>query len=394
MAALAPYVALWNSPFPTGCPATARPEWNASWTSDFRITTNYNNASFNGPQIATFYEFGLYPSFDTRGCEQGDWNCSTAKEINNGLPQAVDMSAHLQAARRDIERLLPDPAWDGVAAIDWESWWPSWEANSYNEYQIYRNRSVELVRSQHPSWSLPQLEAQAQTDWEVGARGLFLESLALAKKLRPHGVWGWYNYAHCAGSCNAAQGRCSASGEAWNDDLAWLYDETSALFPSIYLLYGNATAVTNETVAKNRDYVDCQLAEARRVATAAAARTSKPAQPMYAYSWSDYYCLYNDTLRAADAETDFARPAEWGAAGVLVWGSSNDVAVASQCAAIGPFIEETLGPTVKRAVQGAAQCSAQRCSSHGRCVNMSAAARACSCYAGWVGAACSQQHAS
>jgi hyaluronoglucosaminidase len=425
----APYVALWNSPFPLGCPAAAQPTWNASWTSEFHIETNYKNASFNGPAIATFYEFGLYPMFDTRGCAAGDWNCSSAEVINGGLPQAVDMQAHLQAAQKDIEALLPDPLWNGVASIDWENWWPSWRMNGYDEYQIYQNRSIERVRAQHPGWALAKLTEQARRDWEGGARALFLESLALAKKLRPHGVWGWYNYAHCSSSCasfGAAGGR-RCSGEAWNDELTWLYDQTTALFPSIYLIYGNATATTNTTIAMNREYVDCQLSEAKRVARAAATRTSKAEQPIYAYAWEDYYCLYNDSLRQADAESEFLRPAEWGVAGVLLWGSSNDVATAGQCRAIGPYIQSTLGPTVKRAVDAATRCSAVRCSSHGRCVNASLAvgmtdedglrlaerspgrrpeldletrggsgalpidaeAGSCACYPGWTGTACS-----
>ncbi|MBT7204788.1 MAG: hypothetical protein HN867_15100, partial [Deltaproteobacteria bacterium] len=34
--------------------------------------------------------------------------------------------------RQDIEKLFPDPEWDGVANVDWEAWKPIYKANRYS----------------------------------------------------------------------------------------------------------------------------------------------------------------------------------------------------------------------------------------------------------------------
>ena len=141
------YSVLWNSPWPLECavPPPALPDW-----ARYNISTNAK-AAFNGATIATLYEdTGLFPTFTGMGpggaCADGDWNCTKATALNGGLPQLVNMSAHLAKVADDIERWLPDPHWSGVANIDYEAWAPDWESNKYLEYWIYVNRSEELVR--------------------------------------------------------------------------------------------------------------------------------------------------------------------------------------------------------------------------------------------------------
>ena len=142
----------------------------------------------------------------------------------------------------------------GGGSQDWEAWNPDWDVNSYAEYQIYQNRSIELVLSQHPGWSVAEATPVAKQQFEAAAKALWLETLALAKALRPHGKWGWYNFAHCMSGCSmlplphttadsdaaavAPLGSCkpAATPEAdYNTRMMWLYTEVTALFPSIYL---------------------------------------------------------------------------------------------------------------------------------------------------------------
>ena len=73
----------------------------------------------------------------------------------------------------------------------------------------------------------------------VGLRGVYstcihavpsmIATAAFCKRLRPHGVWGWYNYPVDAWSATLTE-------------LTWLFDEVTALFPSIYLVSRNASA--------------------------------------------------------------------------------------------------------------------------------------------------------
>jgi hypothetical protein len=51
--------------------------------------------------------------------------------------------------------LIPG-GWLHQANLDWEAWNPDWDVNGYAEYQIYQNRSIELVLSQHPTWSIDE----------------------------------------------------------------------------------------------------------------------------------------------------------------------------------------------------------------------------------------------
>ena len=69
--------------------------------------------------------------------------------------QSVDLSEHLCKARIDIINKIPDQNFKGLAVIDWEPWRPLWETN-WNKKRIYKVRSVELVKSRYPQWSLNQ----------------------------------------------------------------------------------------------------------------------------------------------------------------------------------------------------------------------------------------------
>ena len=56
-----------------------------------------------------------------------DWNCTAPSNCTaqfGGLPQLTNLTAHLAQLTVDIEAILPDPNWAGVANIDWEAWKP------------------------------------------------------------------------------------------------------------------------------------------------------------------------------------------------------------------------------------------------------------------------------
>ena len=97
----------------------------------------------------------------------------------------------------------------------------------------------------------------AKEQFEAAAKALWLETLALAKALRPHGKWGWYNFAHCMSGCSmlplphttadsdaaavAPLGSCkpAATPEAdYNTRMMWLYTEVG-----LTMLYFNCVAI-------------------------------------------------------------------------------------------------------------------------------------------------------
>ena len=100
-------------------------------------------------------------------------------------------------------------------------------------------------------------------------------------------------------------------------------------------------------------------------------------------------------MSAADVETTLVRPATvWGLAGTIIWGDSSDCENATRCGD-GPgsqsaFLNNTLGPALRRAADAADACASQRCSAHGRCWGEGAAA-ACDCDRGWSGWNCTRR---
>lgn len=220
-------------------------------------------------------EAGNFPHFtgmQATGTAGQNWNCTVPDNctaVYGGLPQLTNLTAHLAQLQTDIETILPDKDWSGVANIDWEAWKPDWKQNTYNEYWIYINRSVALVQQQHPEWPPAKQAAQAERDFTSAAQTFWGESILLARKIRPGGKWGWYNF----------PGEASAP---LDDDMMWLFDNVNALFPSIYLESADAD--------KNIKRVDTQLAEARRIRDKVSATTGRHTAdlPIYTFTWMDY----------------------------------------------------------------------------------------------------------
>eukprot|EP01050_Picozoa_sp_SAG11_P036962 SAG11_NODE_14335_length_616_cov_0.996132_1_plen_156_part_10 len=131
-AAALPYEILWNSPWPSECadnppprggddpskPVDPLPDWS-SWSIR---TNNGSQADYNGETVATLYahDTGLYPQIlGSCGPESPhtDYNCSVGPDgalrtmVNGGIPQLLNMSAHLEKWAADVVRILPDPGW-------------------------------------------------------------------------------------------------------------------------------------------------------------------------------------------------------------------------------------------------------------------------------------------
>jgi hypothetical protein len=332
-----PYEVLWNSPWPAECADNPPPRGGndpskpvdplPNWTSFGIITNNHSEADYNGETVATLYahDTGLYPEIlGTCGPEgpNTNYNCSVGPDgtprtmVNGGIPQLLNLTAHLEKWAADIVRILPDPNWGGVANLDWEAWNPDWEVNGFAEYQIYQNRSIELVLSQHPSWTVDEATPVAKEQFEASTKALWLKTLALAKALRPHGKWGWYNFAHCMQGCSmlplhgdsdlldAPLGSCKPAATLsadYNTRMMWLYTEVTALFPSIYLpcpppshhaasVPGWCTASTPagkwNASLRNIALVDCQMDAARYTAAAVEAATGVRPE-IFAFGWMD-----------------------------------------------------------------------------------------------------------
>nr|XP_012323239.1 hyaluronidase-1 isoform X2 [Aotus nancymaae] len=305
--------------------------WNANtqWCLDrhgvdvdvsvFDVVANPGQ-TFRGPDMTIFYssQLGTYPYYTPTG-----------EPVFGGLPQNASLTAHLARTFQDILAAMPTSDFSGLAVIDWEAWRPRWAFN-WDTKDIYRQRSRALVQAQHPEWPASQVEAVAQDQFQGAARAWMAGTLQLGQALRPRGLWGFYGFPECYNydflSPNYT-GECPSGIRAQNDQLGWLWGQSRALYPSIYM------PAVLEGTGKSQMYVQHRVGEAFRVASAAGA----PNLPVLPYV-QIFYDMTNHFL-----------PLE-------------------SCQAIKEYVDTTLGPFILNVTNGALLCSHALCSGHGRCV--------------------------
>lgn len=165
--------------------------------------------------------------------------------------------------------------------FDFEDWTPVWAQNigsgSWHS-SVYQTASEELVKAAHPTWNSSQVYAAAKQEFEAAALNFMVQTLKVVKELRPNAKTGFYG---CAVLGVARLGRalpgctvrptthanprptrrrlpanpiepcayehtdhpecgynCPIFGDIYraeNDAIQALWDESTALFPSIYL---------------------------------------------------------------------------------------------------------------------------------------------------------------
>ena len=93
--------------------------------------------------------------------------------------------------------------------------------------------SMELVKQKHPLWPDSLVEDIARVEFETAAREFMEETLLLVQKLRPKSLWGFYGFPNCYNEKDAEN--CKQVTMKYNDQISWLFEWSSVLFPSIYL---------------------------------------------------------------------------------------------------------------------------------------------------------------
>ncbi|XP_061923636.1 hyaluronidase-1 [Entelurus aequoreus] len=340
---LLPFRTVWNAPS-----ADCLSKYNVDLDlGTFSIGQN-QNLTFMGENITIFYseKLGLYPRY------------SQGKAVYGGVPQNASLDDHLSVARENISACIPDKDFQGLAVVDWESWRPVWERN-WDTKQVYWEGSKTLVRSRYPNLKPAQVDALAQADFEAAARKFMEETLKLGQKERPGGLWGFYGFPDCYNSYKNTNysGKCSAVESGRNDQLAWLWNVSSALYPDIYLslaLRGLGKEVSL--------YAHHRVLEAMRVG----AQASRYARPVIPYACIVYtYSL--EFLSQEHLIYTIGESAALGSAGVVLWGNNNLSRSKATCDAVKWYVDNTLGPYLVNVTSAAILCSQAVCSSRGRC---------------------------
>lgn len=227
-------------------------------------------------------------------------------------PEYVDMEAHLAALRTGIDRYLP-PDFDGLAILDYEGY----PLSLYNKnYSAIREPRIEAVLRQQPSLSREQALAVADAAYQPAVRRFFLESLDLAKQMRPNAKWGYY-------SLVAADRNAPATEEtrALNDRSTWLWDRVDVICPYSYTGYFELDPEHERIETLMRD----KAQEAVRLSRDVESRTGRR-PPVYPYVSirTVYWGLseYEGSWATAPQVRNFLTAArDGGADGVVLWQS-------------------------------------------------------------------------
>uniref|UniRef100_A0A8C4T5R1 Hyaluronidase n=1 Tax=Erpetoichthys calabaricus TaxID=27687 RepID=A0A8C4T5R1_ERPCA len=326
-----------------------------------------------GQQLAIFYNsrLGLYPYYNSQN-----------QSVNGGIPQAGSLSNHLAQMPVGLNKYIPDAQSPGLAVIDWESWNPLWNLN-FGAKAIYQTNSINLVKSANPSWSQSQLTQQAKQDFEKAAREFMQQTLITAENLCPNRLWGFYLFPDCynylnIGNQQSYTGVCTSNGIAESNQLGWLWQQSTALYPSIYLNQLLASTEGARQFVRNRV----------KLAMSVASNVSGLALPCYFHFQTDLIYTIGESVAL-------------GVAGVVLWGGTTD---ASVCKLFQSNLQGALGQYLLNVSTAAEQCSKTLCNGNGRCVRLNSDSNTylhlnpntgfqanfrCQCYNPYSGTSCS-----
>ncbi|XP_016519404.1 hyaluronidase-3 [Poecilia formosa] len=396
-----PFVVVWNMPT-----ANCQKRHNVHLDlQDFGIVENQRQR-FQGQNMTIFYRnrLGNYPYISHDG-----------REVNGGIPQLGDLASHLSLVEVQLDVLLR-PGFSGVGVIDWEEWLPLWE-NNFGSKMEYRRLSKQLVRQERLDLSEQDVKLLAQQEFEESARMFMEETLRLVVRRRPGGFWGFYGFPSCYNKNKRKRdktytGRCHSGTKQKNDRLSWLWAQSTALYPSIYLPQRLAGSTDAALMIRHR------LLEALRVAlTWRHGNSNNQAIPVLPYARLAFTHTLN-FLNETDLEHTIGESVSLGAAGVVLWGEMKFAKSKKQCVLLRDYIHTVLGPFIQTLRAGASRCSLQLCYSHGRCArrrpnsgrSLSSAPVSvshkdtdsgsskyfqqhfrCRCYSGWTGTWCQRK---
>ncbi|CAL8291789.1 unnamed protein product [Boreogadus saida] len=344
-----PFLFLWNAPTEL-CAERYAVTLDLSHFQE--VSSTLKDATNQSVSIFYTDRFGLFPFVDE----------DTGEVLEEGLPQLVDLDDHRAEAKEDILFYMPDPR-PGLAVLDFEEWRPQWVRN-WGAKDIYRELSMETVRLRNPALSEEQVEDRARVLFERGAKRYFLRSLLTGKGLRGGRLWGYYLYPDCYNydynrDMEGYGGACPELEQRRNDALLWLWRESTALYPSVYL----ELALRGKPQA--RRFVRHRIQEAVRVSLLADPAFSTP---VYAYIRP----VFKDSVDAYMSEDDLVNTigeaAALGAAGVVSWGDMQVTQDEDSCVDAMLHLNDVMNPYILNVSTAARHCSRALCGGAGRCV--------------------------
>ncbi|XP_072529494.1 hyaluronidase PH-20-like [Salminus brasiliensis] len=340
-----PFVVIWNAPT-TKCQQLKIPLDLSAFQA---ITTP---AKVQNQTLTLFYKkrIGLFPYVDLQSMAQ----------YNGGIPQRGNLTASLEKAKEEFTHFIPSSS-PGLAVIDWEEWLPFFEQNS-GLREIYKELSINYTLEQDTSLCTNRAKSKAKQQFQSMARDYMENTLKLGITHRPQYLWGFYLFPDCNNydfDNPGYTGKCSQNTTQLNTELLWLWETSTALFPSAYM----PVSITGSKKAAL--FVRHQVQEALRVA-------ALPQHPYTAPIYLYLRTLLQDQKEFYMQEVDLVRSigesAALGAAGSVLWGSSYDYNDKASCEALSSYLAKTLNQYIVNITAATHLCSNMLCQGNGRCV--------------------------
>ncbi|XP_017291082.1 hyaluronidase PH-20-like [Kryptolebias marmoratus] len=341
-----PFVAIWNAPTDV-CTQLEIPLDTAAFQA---VTTP---AALPGQFLTIFYEdrLGLYPKVDM----------IKHQRYRGGVPQNGNLTEHLAKAQRQIDNYISQDSSPGLVVIDWESWRPLWDLNGGSK-RIYQKLSIAHALQMAPFLTSKQISKLAKKQFEQAGRRFMEKTISLGIGKRPSRRWGFYLFPDCYNygwKKPNYTGKCSKNTLKQNNKMMWLWQRSTALFPSVYLHKGLRNLPRAALFVRNR------VQEALRVA----ALPKRPYMvPIYVYSRP----LYRDQTEKFETKTDLVNTvgesAALGASGVVMWGGTKDYNNKAACQSLSEYLTSTFNPYIANVTAAAMLCSEVLCQGNGRCV--------------------------
>lgn len=134
---------------------------------------------------------------------------------------------------------------------------------------------LDAINNTNKVWNIYPLTWGGLEKAVSGTKLLSLHLISLTR-LRPNGIWGFYHYPYCYDRHDVASEGCKDWVKSTNDRTPWLYRQTTAFYPSIYVRADHVNVT---------GFVQARLAEALRIREAYGDPTR---QPMYSYCRFNY----------------------------------------------------------------------------------------------------------
>ncbi|XP_044050207.1 hyaluronidase PH-20-like isoform X1 [Siniperca chuatsi] len=344
-----PFVAIWNAPTDQ-CQQLHIPLDTAAFQA---VTTP---AAVPGQFLTIFYEnrLGLYPKVNT----------AKRKLYRGGVPQNGNLTEHLAKAQSQIDHYISQDSAPGLAVIDWESWRPLWDQN-WGSKRIYQKLSITHALQMAPFLSSKTISKLAKSQFQHASQRFMEKTISLGIGERPSRRWGFYLFPDCYNygwEKPGYTGKCSTKTQKQNNQMLWLWERSTALFPSVYLHQ------TLRNSPKATLYVRNRVQEALRVA----ALPKRPyTVPIYVYSRP----LYRDQTQKFQSQMDLVstvgESAALGASGVVMWGGTKDYNSKAACQSLSEYLTSTFNPYIANVTAATMLCSQVLCQGKGRCVRKS-----------------------